>query len=220
MELREITKSFGGSRVLDGASLCCAPGEITCLIGANAAGKTTLLTIAAGLQQPDSGLVTRPGRLGFVPQDSALLEELTVAENLRLWYAAAGLPAAGMFAEDSTEALLGLASFARKRVCKLSGGIKKRTAIACALACDPACLLMDEPFAALDLPSRREITALLKRLKGAGKVILFSSHDPAAIADTAHCVALLREGKIASVTMLEQGDAPPTLQVLSLLAQV
>lgn len=220
LELRKITKAFGGSPVLGGASLYCAPGEIICLVGANAAGKTTLLSIAAGLQKADGGQVLCQGRLGFVPQDCALLEELTVTDNLRLWYAAAGLDTSLLFASGTTEALLELSPYAGKRVSRLSGGIKKRTAIACALVCAPVCLLMDEPFTALDQTSRQAIVSLLKRLKQDGKSVLFSSHDPAAIADAADKVALLREGAIATVVPLERQEGSPVAQVISLLAQV
>ena len=84
LRLEGIRKAYGKNLVLDGVSLECNPGEAICLIGANAAGKTTLLTIAGGLQLPDSGIRLCEGRVGYVPQEPALLDALTLKENLSL----------------------------------------------------------------------------------------------------------------------------------------
>lgn len=219
LELVEIVKSYGAVRVLDKATLRCGRGDAICLAGANAAGKTTLLNIAAGLQKADSGSVALDGTVGYVQQETTLLDDLTVGENLQLWYAACGRPGRDVFGPDSVERRLGLDRFAKKRVNALSGGYKKRADIACALARDPDYLLMDEPFTALDLASRREITSLLRSLQAQGKGLLFSSHDPEAIAGAADAVAVLRDGAILRLEKLS-GAPRRGPQILELLTDM
>ena len=219
IELSQIVKSFGNARVLDGISLKVVSGEAVCVAGANAAGKTTLLTIAAGLQKPDSGQVVVEGIPGYVPQEPALFGEMTVRDHLRLWYAANDLPEKGVFSASAPETLLGLHPHARKRVDRLSGGVKKRLSIACALAGDPPGLLLDEPFAALDLQTRNEILALLVTLKQRGKWLLFTSHDPSAVAAAADRVLLLRDGVISGEIRLEGEQEARTAQVITLLSR-
>ena len=176
LELSRIVKSFGSSRVLDGVNLKVDAGEAVCIAGANAAGKTTLLTIAAGMQKPDSGSVAAEGKLGYVPQEPALFGEMTVRDHLRLWYAANNLPGKLLFSASAPETLLGLHLHARKRAERLSGGVRKRLSIACALAGDPPGLLLDEPFRGLDDNLRHNIAALILG-RARGRSILMSTHD-------------------------------------------
>lgn len=218
LELNKIFKSFGKIPVLKGASLHCGQGYALCLAGSNGAGKTTLLSIAAGFCKPDSGTVSLAGTVGFVPQNSFLLEDLTVKENLILWYAACGRRRRDIFHSGSIESRLGLKEFAKRPVKALSGGYRKRVEIACALAKSPDYLLMDEPFTALDLDSRNEITALLGEYCQQGKGILFSSHDPAAIAGAADRIVLLRDGTIVREEMLLDAEARGT-QIMELLME-
>ena len=219
LELAGIIKSYGTNRVLRGVSLCFARAEAVCLAGSNAAGKTTLLSIAAGLQKADSGRVQADGTIGFVQQENSLLPDLSVADHLALWYAAANR-AEKPFSPDSAESKLGLHPMRSKRVSRLSGGMKKRVAIACALAGNPDYLLLDEPFTALDLSGRRDVMALLNRLKEQGIGILFSSHDPAAIAAVADRLVLLEEGEAGAEIMLEQQAAARTEQIIRALSHV
>lgn len=219
LELSRIVKSFGSSRVLDGVNLKVDDGEAVCIAGANAAGKTTLLTIAAGMQKPDSGSVAAEGKLGYVPQEPALFGEMTVRDHLRLWYAANNLPGKLLFSASAPETLLGLHLHARKRVDRLSGGVRKRLSIACALVGDPPGLLLDEPFTALDLQTKTDILALLSDLKQRGKGLLFSSHDPSAVAAAADRVLLLRDGAISGEIRLAGEQEDRIAQVIALLSQ-
>ena len=203
-QLQGITKAYGPMQVLQGVDLELCPGEIACLAGANAAGKTTLLTIAAGLQKADGGRVLREEKLGYLPQESGLLEDLTVEENLALWYAANRSPKTALFAPRSPERALGLEPHRHKRVSRVSGGIKRRAGLAAALSGRPRWLLMDEPFTALDLQSRQAILSLLRTLRDDGAGILFSSHDPASIAACADRLLLLQEGRIQRQLPLSQ----------------
>ena len=219
LELSRIVKSFGSSRVLDGVNLKVDDGEAVCIAGANAAGKTTLLTIAAGMQKPDSGSVAAEGKLGYVPQEPALFGEMTVRDHLRLWYAANNLPGKLLFSASAPETLLGLHLLARKRVDRLSGGVRKRLSIACALAGDPPGLLLDEPFTALDLQTKTDILALLSDLKQRRKGLLFTSHDPSAVAAAADRVLLLRDGAISGEIRLAGEQEDRIAQVIALLSQ-
>ena len=196
LNFSQITKQYGSLTVLKDVSLQVARGECVCVAGANSQGKTTLLSIGAGLLTPEKGRVAKDGGVGFVPQENALLEELSVRDNLLLWYSACRKKTSLCFREDSPEARLGLSSFAKQKISRLSGGMKKRASIAAALAGDPDYLLMDEPFAALDLESKEEISLLLRQLASQGKGILFSSHDPAQIAAAAQRLYVLRDAHI------------------------
>ena len=182
-------------------------------------GKTTLLTIAAGMQKPDSGSVAAEGKLGYVPQEPALFGEMTVRDHLRLWYAANNLPGKLLFSASAPETLLGLHLHARKRVDRLSGGVRKRLSIACALAGDPPGLLLDEPFTALDLQTKTDILALLSDLKQRRKGLLFTSHDPSAVAAAADRVLLLRDGAISGEIRLAGEQEDRIAQVIALLSQ-
>ncbi len=219
LELSRIVKSFGSSRVLDGVNLKVDDGEAVCIAGANAAGKTTLLTIAAGMQKPDSGSVAAEGKLGYVSQEPALFGEMTVRDHLRLWYAANNLPEKLLFSASAPETMLGLHLHARKRADRLSGGVRKRLSIACALAGDPPGLLLDEPFTALDLQTKTDILALLSDLKQRRKGLLFTSHDPSAVAAAADRVLLLRDGAISGEIRLAGEQEDRIAQVIALLSQ-
>ncbi|MEM1485743.1 ATP-binding cassette domain-containing protein [Oscillospiraceae bacterium PP1C4] len=220
LELENITKAYGSFRVLEGVNLTCRQGQAICVAGTNAAGKTTLLTIAAALQKQDSGTVTCDGKIGYVSQDAALMTDLSVRDNLALWYAANDLPKSGLFSAASTETALGLRLYEKKRVSAISGGIRKRLAIACALIGEPAYLLMDEPFTALDLQSRTDITQLLVLLKTQGRGLLFTSHDPSMITAVADCVLLLRDGKIMDELVLSGDAAMRSAQIIELISRV
>ncbi len=220
LELSELRKSYGTSSILSGASLTCQRGEAVCILGANAAGKTTLLTIAAGGQAADAGTCRCDGKIGYIPQEPALLEGLSVKEHLALWYAVYDLPAKRMFTPDSPETLLGLRPFAQTGAKKLSGGMKKKLAIASALLANADYLLMDEPFAALDLASRTEVLQMLKNLTQQQKGILFVSHEPAEIAALANRALLLYGGKFVAELQLQGDFEQRHRQIKDLLFQV
>lgn len=216
LTLEQLQKSFDKKQpVLRGVSLSLAPGDAVCIAGGNATGKTTLLRTACGLLPPDAGRVQVDGRLAFVPQEPALLPELTVRDNLKLWYAAQGLDGP-TFSAAAPETQLGLLPFGKKRAKALSGGIKKRLSIAAALVGSPDYLLLDEPFAALDAPGCRALSALLSDLKSVGVGILFTSHEPQQIADLADTLYLLRNGRLSDALRLK--DLPEAQRHHSILA--
>lgn len=202
IELMEISKSYKGAKVLDSITLTVNGGECVGLAGDNSCGKTTLISIAAGLVKPDGGRVCTTGAAALVPQQPELSPELTVRENLSLWYAAHKLPARDIFSPHSPEHRMGLEEYARTRVKRLSGGRQKRLAIAIALLGNPTTLLLDEPFNMLDIGGSREMTEIVEEQKGLGRAILLTSHEPAELSALCDRVAFMRDGRIADILEL------------------
>jgi NitT/TauT family transport system ATP-binding protein len=183
-----------------------AQGEFHCLVGRSGCGKTTLLKLAAGLLAPDEGVVTlqgvpvgKPGpQLGFVFQSPTLLEWLSVLDNVLLPVSIQRKPAA----QDLNRAaelldLMGLAANREKYPRQLSGGQQSRVAIARALILEPAILLMDEPFAALDAITREELqNDLLAMCRARQTTVFFVTHDITEAVYLADRVAVMEGGRI------------------------
>ena len=218
LRINNLYKAFDKRQpVLSGVSLSLLPGQAICIAGKNATGKTTLLRLACGILTPDVGTVLTEGRVAYVPQEPALLPELSVKDNLMLWYAAQNLPGP-TFSPQSPEALLGLASYRNKSAGTLSGGMKKRLSIAQALVSRPDYLLLDEPFSALDAVSSQLLVSVLCAFKRDGVGILFSAHEPEQICAVADVVKLLQQGRLSQSLLLESvPEAQRPTRVLSLL---
>ena len=205
LELRHVTHSFDGRRVLHGASLSLEAGECVALLGANGSGKTTLLRLAAGLLQPDAGEIFVSGTpalagrsdVGIAFQDSRLLSWRSAARNVALPLELAH----GVTAEVRASASAALTrvnglALADRAPTELSGGERQRVALARALVREPALLLLDEPFAALDAPTRNQLSEELPELIG-GATTLLVTHDVAEALLVADRVLLLNaEGEI------------------------
>ncbi len=180
---KNLTKSYGKTQYLKGVSLSVAKGSALAVVGENGAGKTTLLKILATASKPDSGELTiggidavkEPARarelIGYVPQGIALMQELTVRDNLRYW----------MKAQDDAIyswalSLIDLKDVEKRRVSKLSGGMQRRLNIGASLVLRPSLLILDEPLAGVDIANRRRIIDTLCALKRSGVTIIFTSH--------------------------------------------
>ncbi|MEP7456569.1 ATP-binding cassette domain-containing protein [Phyllobacterium sp. SB3] len=188
---------------LDHVSIVIEPGKMTGLVGPDGAGKTTLIRILAGLIDPEEGKVqvfglpataTDRSRIGYMPQRFGLYEDLTVMENLRLYADLRGLPANER--QANFDRLLGftdLKRFAGRLAGKLSGGMKQKLGLACAMVRAPSLLLLDEPGVGVDPVSRRELWDMVKALAGDGIGVLWSTAylDEAENCDT---VTLLNAG--------------------------
>ena len=186
MEIIDIHKKYQKNIVLRGVSLSVGEGSCVGILGGNGSGKSTLLSVLAGIQRADEGrflwqgedlLVN--GRLrakltGYVPQGNPLLEELTAWDNLRMWYEK---PLLERELEEGALAVLGIKEFLKTPVYKLSGGMKKRLSVGCAVSGQPRVLLLDEPTAALDLICKERIYSYLKEFKANGGRILLATHD-------------------------------------------
>lgn len=187
--LNRLGKQFPGSPIaaVEEVSLVIAPGETICIVGASGCGKSTVLRMLAGFEEPSWGHVRvagkdvrRPGpERGVVFQDYGLFPWLTVAENISYGPRQARLPRAVV--KERTSRVL--ASVGLERVSgsfphQLSGGMQQRVAIARVLANEPAVMLMDEPFGALDALTRTEMQHELQRIqREVGITVLFVTHS-------------------------------------------
>ena len=183
ISLRGVGKVFGtGERrvtALSGVDLDVGTGEFVCLIGASGCGKSTILNLTAGLDEPTSGTVTVNGTTAVMFQDAALFPWLTVQANVELPLRLSGVPKDERRRRaDELIETVHLGGFAKKRPHQLSGGMRQRGALARALAQDAAILLMDEPFGALDAMTRdtlhEELEAIVRTRRA---TVLFVTHN-------------------------------------------
>lgn len=216
LEVRSLSRAFGGRRVVADVSFAVAPGQVTCLLGPSGCGKSTTLRMIAGVERPDAGEILIDGTPAFGPgtdlppeargvglmfQDFALFPHLTVAQNV-----AFGLrgPAAERAARvDELLERVSLTGYGPKHPHQLSGGEQQRVALARALAPRPRVMLMDEPFSGLDNRLRdgiRDATLAILKEEGAG--VLLVTHEPDEAMRMADEILLMRAGGIV------QGGAP------------
>ena len=207
-----------GRRVLalEGLGLCVREGELAVLLGPSGCGKSTLLQLVAGFEEPTAGTLTLAGRpvggpgpdRGYIFQEFALFPWLTVVDNVAFGLRSRGEPKARARATARQHlARVGLTEFAGAYPHTLSGGMKQRVAIARALAYQPAVLLMDEPFGALDAQTRRGLQRELVRVWSEDrKTVLFVTHsvdEALLLADTVHLMSA-RPGRIVRSVTLDQ----------------
>lgn len=177
IKAEHIKKSYGNKTVLNDISFEACSGQCIGILGANGCGKSTLLSILAGVLKADSGswLVDQKW-IGYVPQGNPLMEELTAMDNLRLWYCDSPKDLKQEL-KTGVLAMLGIPDFIHVPVRKMSGGMKKRLSIGCAIAMDPKILIMDEPSASLDLICKERIHNYLKDFKKQRGIILLATHE-------------------------------------------
>lgn len=194
LQAEHIKKSYGKRQILTDVSFTLSPGECIGIVGVNGCGKSTLLSVLSGIAKADGGAITLDGssghtnfkRIGLVPQDNPLIPDLSVRDNLKLWYSD----------PDSARPylkLLGIIPFYKQQIRKLSGGQKKRVSIAIAMASNPSILLLDEPGAALDLPCKYQIRAFLKQYLAKGNSVILTTHEEADL-DLCSRLYLLKDG--------------------------
>ena len=201
-----LVKRFGDVEALAGVSLEIPSGVTFGLLGPNGAGKTTLLRIWLGLTAPNSGTAKVLGfdipprailpRIGYMPQDLAVYQDLTVGENLALFGRLVGMDEDAI--ERRTEEVLKLVDIAARRdslVSTLSGGMRRRTSLATALLHDPDLLLLDEPTVGVDPELRAAFWSYFRELTKRGKTVLITTHymEEASQCDLA---ALLHRGTL------------------------
>lgn len=189
IKAEHISKKYKNT-VLRDISFTAERGECIGILGANGCGKTTLLTIMAGVRRSDGGSLTYNGEAalgkrkvcqkytGYVPQNNPLIEELSCRDNLKLWCDVS----IKEFLNRSEIKRLGIESYIDKRVSKLSGGMKRRLAIAIALVSRPPVLILDEPGTALDIKGRAEISDYLKAYTASGGTVVMTTHIESEIA--------------------------------------
>lgn len=212
LELRDVSHRFGSTEVLRSVSLEVRSGDITALLGPSGSGKSTLLRIIAGLERPTGGTVRINGttvadpqtwvpahkrKIALVPQDGALFPHLSVAANVAFGLGDRNSAPARAQVERMLE-LVGLPDAAGLMPSELSGGMQQRVALARALATEPAVVLLDEPFSALDAGLRESLRdQVVGILHTARASALWVTHDQDEALSTADTVCVLLDGRIA-----------------------
>lgn len=212
LELDNIKKSFGSTKVLKGISLSVKRGEFITFVGSSGCGKTTTLRIIAGLEQPDEGTVLLEGKdvtnlapdkrnVNTVFQNYALFPHMNVFQNV-----AYGLKIRNVAKSEiqrrvmESLELVQLADYGKRKPSELSGGQKQRVAIARAVINNPKVLLLDEPLGALDLQLRRQMQLELKRLqKKLGITFIYITHDQEEAINMSDRIVVMKEGQFIQV---------------------
>jgi len=225
LEFRHIAHAYGQVEALGDVSFTAPAGEITCLLGASGCGKSTLLNLAAGLLKVQRGALYLGGALladaavspppeqrpvGLVFQDGALFPHMTIAANVGF-----GLPRARHGEIAGWLEAVGLEGMGARYPHELSGGQQQRAALARAMAPGPEVLLMDEPFASVDIVLRRKLRRDCRMLlRARGTTTLLVTHDPAEALDIADRIAVMEGGRIVQFgTPHELHDAPASAAV-------
>ena len=213
--LKNISRSFGDYTAVAGIDLEIGAGKFVSVVGPSGCGKSTLLNLAAGLIEPTQGSVSIFGepltglnrRAAYMFQQDALLPWKTVLENVGL-----GLRFKGAFNESTAREWVnrvGLAAFADKFPSQLSGGMRKRVAMAQCWIVDPDILLMDEPFSALDIHTRMRMESeLLDLWTGSPKTVLFVTHDLEEALSLSDEVVVLSAGPASRIVARHSIDLP------------
>jgi ABC-2 type transport system ATP-binding protein len=209
LRVEGLVKSYGTRRAVDGVSFQVRTGQTVGLLGPNGAGKSTTVSMLCGLLRPDAGQVLLDGqpvttgaahvkrRIGLVPQDLALYEDLSAHENLRLFGALYGLK--GKPLDERIARVLGLVNLvdrARDKPATFSGGMKRRLNIAAALLHDPDLLILDEPTVGVDPQSRNAIFDTLEALQAQGRSLIYTSHYMEEVERLADHIVIIDHGKV------------------------
>ncbi|MBU4321024.1 MAG: LPS export ABC transporter ATP-binding protein [Thermodesulfovibrionales bacterium] len=206
LEVKDITKNYGKRCVVRNLSLYVTTGEIVGLLGPNGAGKTTTFYMIVGMIKPENGSIFLDGEdigqlpmyqkarrgIGYLPQEPSIFRKLTVRDNLRAVLEIKGYPDADIagMVEDLLDEF-NLRGFADRNGYRLSGGERRRTEIARALALKPTFILFDEPFTGIDPIAVIELKKMLTYLKNKGLGILITDHnvrDTLSITDRAYII--------------------------------
>ena len=223
--VRGLHKSFGAKEAVAGVDLEIAAGSFAGLVGPNGAGKTTSLSMMTGLLRPDAGQVVINGVdvwadpvaakaiIGVVPAEARLFDRLSGAEQLEYAGRLRGMPAA----EAQSRAgqlleVLDLTGDGHRLVADYSTGMRKKTALGCALIHNPDVLFLDEPLEGVDPVSADVIRRLLTRYVGSGSTVLFSSHVMELVEQVCDHVSIINEGRIVATGTTEQVRGGKTLQ--------
>ena len=170
LEVTDVSLAYGKRTILEHITFTLAAGEAVALCGENGSGKTTLLTAAAGILRPAHGKIKRNGKVGYVPQSAALLEDMTFADNLRYFSSIARVRVPQVLPLEADE-------LRPMRVRDMSGGMKKLCNLVCTLVAAPDILLLDEPYAALDEAHAAMLAAYLAAFTASGGSLLIAAHD-------------------------------------------
>jgi sulfate transport system ATP-binding protein len=234
IQVRNLTKRFGGLAAVNQVSLQVETGSLVALLGPSGCGKTTLLRLIAGLEHPDEGTIlfhdedatTQPVRhrnVGFVFQHYALFRHMTIFDNIAFGLRVRKRPQDEIRARvQELLQLIQLHNLGDRYPAQLSGGQRQRVALARALATRPRLLLLDEPFGALDAKVRKELRQWIRRLhEDIGITSLFVTHDQEEALELADRIVLMNQGQVEQVgTPDEVYNHPATPFVVNFLGDV
>lgn len=215
IEINNLTSAYGKKKVLNGVSLCGERGECIGIVGPNGCGKSTLLSIMAGTLRPISGSISYYGNdalknravftkmTGYVPQENPLMPELSVYDNLRLWYTDKAELKKEL--EQGFLQILGIQEFIKMPVSKLSGGMKKRVSIGIALSGMPPVLILDEPSAALDLVCKEDIKRYLRIYLEKKGTVVITTHEESEL-ELCDSLYVMKDGRLSEVDRTLRGE--------------
>ncbi len=217
IRVEQLTKHYGKVRAVDGVSFEVRTGEIYGLLGPNGAGKTTTLSLLTGLLDPDGGRILFDGvelssaprrirqRLGVVPQETALYDQLTARQNLRFWAGLYGLSGRHLERQVArTLDRLGLTERADTPVRGYSGGMKRRLNLGLGLVHEPRVLLLDEPTVGIDPQARVKILDLVRETADAGATVLYTTHYLEEAERLCERIGIMDHGKLLAEGTLEE----------------
>ena len=194
VQIAHINKSFGSQQVLRDVTLSIPEGQVLGLLGPNGAGKSTLMKILIGLWRADSGQVSVPERIGYLPENNPLYEEMYVTEYLR-FMAKMTNDQIPMTNVDALIDRVGLTPERHKHIRELSKGYRQRVGLAQALLGDPQLLILDEPTTGLDPNQLVEIRSLIRDL-GKDRTVILSTHIMQEVREMCDRVVILDHGQI------------------------
>lgn len=211
LEVKDLVKGFGGRKVVDGLAFEVAEGEVVGLLGPNGAGKTTAFYMTVGLISPDSGRVCFRGvdvtrfpmhrrasmGMGYLAQEPSIFRSLTVEQNIMAILESRPLSRAQRRSRlEELLAELHLEKLAKKSASSLSGGERRRLEITRALVTEPACLMLDEPFANIDPIAIHDVKQMVRHLVQRGIAILITDHNAREIFSIVDRSYLVRGGRV------------------------
>ncbi len=213
----DLTKAYGEVQALNGADLSVEPGQVVSLLGRNGAGKTTMLSIIAGLLRPDAGSVELGGidalakpeaaakLLGIAPQETGIYTVLTVRQNLEFFGELSGLNGSARASRASEVAeQLGLTSLLDRRAGKLSGGEARRLHTACALVHAPKLLMLDEPTVGADVATRLQLIEAVRGLAAEGAAVVYTTHYLPEVEALDADIVIIDDGRVLAEGTREQ----------------
>ena len=206
ISIQHICKSFGSQQVLKDVSLEIPAGQIVGLLGPNGAGKSTLMKILIGLWKANSGEVQAPARIGYLPENNPLYDEMYVAEYLEFM---AGMTTPSLRGRNGVELvatlidLVGLTPERHKHIRELSKGYRQRVGLAQALIGNPELLILDEPTTGLDPNHLVEIRSLVRDL-GKERTVILSTHIMQEVREMCDRVIILDHGEIKADLPIDQ----------------
>lgn len=215
VQIEHINKSFGAQQVLRDVTLSIPEGQVLGLLGPNGAGKSTLMKILIGLWHADSGKTSVPERIGYLPENNPLYEEMYVAEYLEFMAKLtvnqpvlcqrSGLSAQRSVCEAVNTLIdkVGLTPERHKHIRELSKGYRQRVGLAQALLGDPQLLILDEPTTGLDPNQLVEIRALIRDL-GHDRTVILSTHIMQEVREMCDRVVILDHGQVKADKMINE----------------